>query len=415
MRFTVLPRVVAAFTLLVAFVSAQTGNREAPACDFKVQQTSVANDAVADKDCETSRSPVTQIGIRKRTDASILPYKTEQDITAEDDARYIRVLVQVTTNEPCDWFLTVRNSQHHVVQTMTREDFRGTQTRWTMRVPGSVAKFELQRCGHAVPKVRFTAYVAMTSDPEHSYYSVKVPGHEEYVDLFKQSTSERSLGDTVGLLMNSYLETSWTCSGFMVTPDLFLTNWHCGGLSSFPARRLDFWSAEVVNDSILDLSFDGDETSREYVVTGDKPEAACEDLDFALLRVSPINSVGRGRPAILRRTPVGRREPIMIVHHPRALPKQITKTCFAISPSYPGWRGLSDTDFTHDCDTEAGSSGAPIFDQRGYVVGLHHLGFTYSKDCATKDDVSKAVRMDRILNYLRIKHRELYKLLDVRD
>jgi len=375
-------------------------------------QTAERSDAVVDSECEMASNPVTEIGIRRQFDSTIPIDPPIREIDMEN-AKYIRVLVKVEDVGSCDWYLTVRNEQHRVVQTMTREDFRNTKTRWTMRVLGHLVKFELQRCGNNVPAVSLVQYIAMPDEPKNTYYSLRNPGQPAYFPLFNLATGVRSLGDPVGLLMNSYLEDSWTCSGVMVTSDLFLTNWHCGGLSSFRRKQIKFWDKEVIGDSLIDLSWDDDESSREYVGVGEVV-AESEKLDFALIDVRPVNSVGRARPAILSDTPVGPNAKLKIIHHPVALSKRITMGCFVITPSRAGWRDAEEVDFAHDCDTEAGSSGAPIFDERGYVVGLHHLGFAYDKNCKEKDGVNKAVRMDKILAFLRLKHRRVYDLLQVR-
>ena len=38
------------------------------------------------------------------------------------------------------------------------------------------------------------------------------------------------------------------------------------------------------------------------------------------------------------------------------------------------------SDFTHTCDTAGGSSGAPVFNLEGQLVGVHHFGFADDVD-----------------------------------
>jgi V8-like Glu-specific endopeptidase len=82
--------------------------------------------------------------------------------------------------------------------------------------------------------------------------------------------------------------------------------------------------------------------------------------------------------------------------------KQITMHCGVQSWSVPGWTaGASTVDFSHDCDTEGGSSGAPVFNTSGQIVGLHHYGHAVDPaTCRDTDSVNKAVRIDQIIDYL---------------
>lgn len=50
------------------------------------------------------------------------------------------------------------------------------------------------------------------------------------------------------------------------------------------------------------------------------------------------------------------------------------------------------------CDSEAGSSGAPLFDDSGALVALHHLGFEVDHQCRPIEPrVNKAVSIQAIL------------------
>ena len=57
------------------------------------------------------------------------------------------------------------------------------------------------------------------------------------------------------------------------------------------------------------------------------------------------------------------------------------------------------TDFAHQCDSEGGSSGAPLFDKDGNLVGLHHLG--YAEVAGHCDNMNKAISTKSLLDFLK--------------
>src|SRR4029079_11383315 len=127
----------------------------------------------------------------------------------------------------------------------------------------------------------------------------------------------------------------------------------------------------------------------------------------------PLDAIGRARPLAIRKAPPAANDLVYVVHHPTGKPKQISIECPVAEAEHAGWKpGSGLTEFTHRCDTEAGSSGAPVLDAKGDIVGLHHLGFELDPvTCKQKDRVNKAVRMDKILDYLRDNNLDVYKRL----
>lgn len=360
------------------------------------------------KDCRQQATLVTELGERVRF---AKPFSSESQIedvppsAPHPGARYLRVRLEATNVAGCDWLLTVRDSEYRVVQTMNASDFARGSKRWTTRILGARAYFDLQRCKDGRPDIKFDEYIAMPSEAKFPYYSTQGDA-PLYRPLYSGNHPFRRLGDSVGLLMSSWGRQSWVCSGVMITRDLFMTNWHCGG----PARVLDarggwrpfqtdgYWNDSIVNDSIIDLSFDTDQVSREYTVS--EVVAQSQELDFAILRVARLDALGDARSAPISLSPP-KAGAIVIIHHPEGKPKHVTLGCQIAQVEYPGWRGGMGLDFTHVCDTEAGSSGAPIFNLQGEVVGLHHLGFAFDTDsCRQTDQVNKAVRIDRIVDAL---------------
>jgi V8-like Glu-specific endopeptidase len=358
---------------------------------------------------EVAEKPVTVTGKRVSLGELIPSPLNELPVTADSEARYLRVRFSVNAASDCKWYLTVRDGVQHVIQTFSPSTIQNAKNQWTVRVPGSVALFQLERCGENSPSVLVKEYIWMPEQEKNSYYSSQGPVKHFY-PLYKATEAlvpslSRPWGDFVGFMMSSWGKRSWTCSGILIAPDLFLTNWHCGGLPQFSSKD-GFWSKQIVEDTIIDFSWDDDGLSREYIAT--ECLAADEELDFAVLKIESLETGEEARAAVLSERSAKAEEPISIIHHPAAMRKHFSK-CEVVNTDDP-------TIFTHRCDTEAGSSGAPIFDSHGNVIGLHHHGFAVelkNNRCRDIDNLNKAIRMDKILSYLKEKKQPLYQKLRI--
>lgn len=338
---------------------------------------------------------------RRQTVAHLLPPSVPGA-----EIRYLRVYMQLESGEAERWYLTVRDQDLRPVEVLTAASFLPGRGRWTTRVAGKRVLFDLDlvSASPGAQEVRITLkeYIAMPSQAETPYYSSQVPQTPEYRDLFKATATDgehKRMGDTVGFVMTSFDQTSWCCSGVVVGENLLLTNWHCGGQ---PGRTPEdgYWGPRACQDTIIDLSWDGDPVSREFRCT----EVLCRnrELDFALLRIAPLGPDAAAKPATTRIAPPVTNERVAVIHHPECLPKRITDRCSVVDAAYRGWiDATTDFDFTHRCDTEAGSSGGAVFDREGRLMGLHHTGFEQTEDSVAKaKKLNTAVRLDRILEYL---------------
>ncbi len=251
-------------------------------------------------------------------------------------------------------------------------------------------------------------YIAMPEPIKYTFHSVQDKNNIGWKSLYSSDVSGlmHCLGDTVGYLSITDRNHDWGCSGVVIATEpvvLLLTNFHCGwapATSEEPTTLFNFWHPQTCNDMWIDLSWDEDVQSREYrcreVIVHNR------QLDIAVLRIEAEGTDNPPIPPIIRQKAVTITDKISIIHHPAGAPKKIStkeiaSKCRVVDTEFPGWISTSPPDvrFTHQCDTESSSSGAPVFNQDGYLIGLHNQGFSTTDP---PDKLNKAIRMDKILN-----------------
>lgn len=153
-------------------------------------------------------------------------------------------------------------------------------------------------------------------------------------------------------------------TGFLVAPELLLTNHHVLTAPETAEQVVAEFAAEV----------DADLQPRvpvRYRLDPDTLFLADRELDFALVRVhpgpdgSPPGDVFGWNPLLRTQGKVVAGEPVNLIGHPRGRLKEI-----AVRDS----RLLQQTDdfLQYSADTEPGSSGSPVFNDQWEVVALHH-------------------------------------------
>ncbi|MEY8880801.1 serine protease [Donghicola sp. XS_ASV15] len=197
----------------------------------------------------------------------------------------------------------------------------------------------------------------------------------------------QALGPPVALL--SFVEGGFarTCSGFLIGSDQLMTNEHC------------IRDQETCASMTAVFGYEYDQTGR----LGIGAQATCAGVD--LLRMNPaldVSVVTLDRPmddayGLVEILPMETvpEMPMVVVQHSGSQPKQISMLDCTAGELRVAGRGEA-TDFTHTCDTSGGSSGAPVFDRQGRLVGLHHFGFQDGDAW----DSNRAVHLDLIADWL---------------
>lgn len=347
----------------------------------------------------------TRVSARTRTDIKRHP-------ASEGGVRYLRFQLTRAGSAPADWRVHLREpGTGRVLQRFGPDDLREGQPVWSDRLTMHEILMTFTPIGpedadSGDVTVAATSYFAMPVAGEFHFYSAVDPDNPAWGDLRDAAPSDRfrRLGDSVGILISRAAGKASTCTGTMVGEGLFLTNWHCGALAlGGTLLEDDYWDQQAVcEDLLIDFSWDDDAISDDFrcveVVAQDKP------LDYALLAVESVDGASSVQPLRILPEPLPRFAPVHLIHHPRAMSKKISRGCRMVSSeSTPGWVGVhDDSEVLHRCDTEGGSSGAPLLDDDGNFRALHHLGFDLDPEtCAPVDGLrgnhNKAVWMHAIV------------------
>ena len=322
-----------------------------------------------------------------------------------EQVRYARLLISAPSKGPYD--IEIRDYSGKILQSIGSGSVRASQdttTFWSNRLPAEIVRVDVSGLPDK-ENVKILEYQAMPTETDNPYYSVK--GNAPYwFDVYSDTFSDgvKTEADSVGMLVSSQGSAyngfkNWCCSGSMISTEptlLFMTNYHCGGADG----STDYWSDDICHHTIIDFSWDGDSVSREFQCMQVKVRR--KDLDLAVLEVAPLVSGSPPPPPVNLRTslPVAG-QGIHIIHHPQCLQKQVSVACTVVKPQTGDWLGAGlMTDFEHDCNTEGGSSGAPVFDNDGDVIGLHHLPH-HQTNSAICEPYNAAVSMSSIINALR--------------
>jgi S1-C subfamily serine protease len=320
------------------------------------------------------------------------------------NARYVRVLFRQGDQSAAAWTLRIRDGESRPLQSISSTAV-GAAPFWTHRLYANTIKIEVDSKSRASP-VQSLFYQAM---PENSvpFYSTK-SATPDWSDVYNQADGaggrveefEKRQAEPVGMFITAEGNNldgvaTWTCSGVLVADRpglLFLTNDHCGGLSE------PRWSSSVcLGNGIVDFSWDGDAVSRQHHCLEVLKRSSV--LDLALLRLASASSDDAAPLPANFAINVNQGEPIAVIHHPSSETKKISRNCVAQITDVSGTVNEVN-DFAYDCDTEAGSSGAPVFNAEGEVIGIHHTG--HEKTAAGQcDRLNKAVRLERIREFLR--------------
>ena len=192
-------------------------------------------------------------------------------------------------------------------------------------------------------------------------------GNHERLLAYSERNKLRIWSKPVGRLNVQFRNGSFvTCTATLVERDVILTNHHC--VPNIPKNTQQH--GPVVRAQLFLGYYSISRASKEYDVDI-TPIRASEAQDYAFLRVegAPGDEWGIASQQII---PPQAGDSLLVIHHPLGQPKHVTRGgCRAAAPDAVGERGVQ---LFHLCDTLPGSSGAPIFNDDGQMIGIHRGG-----------------------------------------
>jgi len=297
---------------------------------------------------------------------------------------------------PYDILLVTRTG----VTPIPGEDFAASSSYTTGELLTDELQVQVQRRGSHVPDgLSFSISAVAVGRRPAVAYSIPSEGSDlKALSLYRNNPLVMRAARSIARL-NIWRVTKYatrepySCTGFVVAPGILLTNNHCirddedcAGtavlLPTADGRRGDTYGCAQLLDSGYRLDF---AVIRLGASAGGNGASARgpEALEFSKGQISPSDQ------AMVLGYPGG--EDVLQVSIGRCRIDQID-----IEGRLLGDR----VDFAHSCSTGEGSSGSPVLDTAGRVVGLHHLGFATSGEWQRKNRAVTAARLLPIISEL---------------
>lgn len=158
-------------------------------------------------------------------------------------------------------------------------------------------------------------------------------------------------------------------TGFLIAPGAVMTNNHVLPVAS------------EAGDSLAEFALEDGGAAKVVAVQPERLFLTDETLDFTIVACDEAGLNGI-EPIPLLRNPatVTRHERVNVIQHPRGRPKEVALHDNRVTR-------LQDKVVHYRTDTEPGSSGSPVFNNRWELVALHHAGWREDGEAATNEGV----------------------------
>jgi hypothetical protein len=308
--------------------------------------------------------------------------------------RFLRLRFEATDLAGDKVTLIVRDLRGNVT-TIALDQLQSAPRRWTRILEGDRAEVEVS--GATSGRVRVDC-VVQKAQPR--VFSVIPPNDLKPLWEFAREPGIVAAARSVAKL--SFMTDTFpgSCTGFMISNDLMVTNAHCVDSQERCDTAMALFGYEATRAGVLRVA--AQEDCLEYIQT----ELSAFDVSVLRLSGAPGAPGRYGHlafreldlptvPEDLLRATAG----LFVVSHPGGLAKMVTKAQCAIKTALAsGSVAARESDFGHVCDVSDGSSGAPLLDATNRIVGIHHLGF--DKAGRWRDE-NRAVRVDVVRDVLK--------------
>jgi len=194
---------------------------------------------------------------------------------------------------------------------------------------------------------------------KESLESIIFPPNPRWKDLssYPQTSNYRTAASPVGRLKIWKSRGIALCTGFLVGNGLVMTNNHC------------ISDDGTAIQAIIEMGYLSRSGRLKTYSVNTTPILTNRSKDVSLLSVDGHPAIDWGKVEFSPRE-LATGEDLFIIHHPGGQPMKISLDGCKAGPK----RDVGQGRFLHQCDTGEGSSGSPIFDKAGRVVGIHHRG-----------------------------------------
>ncbi|HEY4388736.1 MAG TPA: trypsin-like peptidase domain-containing protein [Ktedonobacteraceae bacterium] len=155
-------------------------------------------------------------------------------------------------------------------------------------------------------------------------------------------------------------------TGFLIAPDLILTNYHV----MIPPGFTGDVNARAQQCEVKFGIIEGEKAGPHFTLHPTdwrQAESKLEELDFMVLKLNREVTDDQMKPLALQANAVQKDAFVNIIQHP-------TGQAMAVSLRFNQVVDIDEQRIYYLADTEEGSSGSPVFDDRWRLVALHHAG-----------------------------------------
>lgn len=267
------------------------------------------------------------------------------------------------------WKLRVLDGAGQPVQELNETSFNGAPPDarlWTKRITGHRVRVELLSPAESPAgldlKIDTVSYEFFKPGPRA--ITTGRNDMEDLVGVYKRTSLFYAYSKPVAAVffVRASGSSETNCTGFLLAPQLLLTNQHC------ISQEVQVGGASVV------FNYERDPPTQE--VFGVRRIAVqSRQLDYSLLELDRPAAAWSTVKVDLNQLSEG--QPLLVIEHPNRKVKIVSvKDCNVGAVKVVEFPAL-DKDFYHLCDTEGGASGSPVINRAtGRVVGLHHLGIS---------------------------------------